>query len=346
MGALFITSMGEAVGKSALCAGIGVKLQANGRKVGFLKPVADHPEGGERDAELIKQLLSLEEPVEELCPVSLRIEDLAATVDESEPVWLKQIADVYARVSGGKDVVLVEGLGGFRAGSDRARISSRIVQKLGARGILIVPYEVETDVDQIVAAARMLADGLLGVVINEVPERRVEVVKTQMVPALELNGIKTFGILQEDRALLTVSVRDLAEHIGGSILNAQDRSGELVENLMVGAMSVDSALSYLTLKSNKAVITRGDRPDIQLAALETSTRCLILTGNMDPAPGILSRAMELEVPIVLVEKDTVSTLQALEGVLDRGSYFSEKKLERLGRLLDQDLDLETIYQAA
>ncbi|MEE8470485.1 MAG: phosphotransacetylase family protein [Dehalococcoidia bacterium] len=345
MVALLVTSTGEAVGKSALCAGLGAVLQANGKKVGFLKPVSCYPEGSDRDMGLMKQLLALEEPVEALCSVSARVEDLAATVDEEGPHWLKEIEKGYARVSQGKDVVMLEGVGGFEVGSNQARIVGRIVERLGARAILVVPYQVDLEEDRIVAMAKMLADSLLGVVINAVPERRMEALKSGIVASLERSGVKVLGVLPEERALFTVTVRELAEHLGGSIVNSQDRSNELVENLMVGAMSVDSALSYLTLKPNKAVITRGDRPDVQLAALETSTRCLVLTGNMDPAPGILSRALELEVPIVVVGRDTTSTMEALEGVFDKGRFLNEKKLEKLGRILEQHLDLETIHQA-
>ncbi len=345
MAALYVTSTGEAGGKSSLCAGLGRKLQAEGRRVGFLKPVSTRTDGGDRDAESMKQLLTLEEPVESLCLVSLNAKDLAATVDEKEPPWLKEIEEAYAKVSRGKDVVLLEGAGDFKAGSDAARVAGRIVEALKARAILIVGYEGDVEADQIVAAAKMLADSLLGVVINAVPERRMETAKAGIVPSLEQSGIKVLGVLPEDRALFSVTVGELAEHVGGSIVNSQDRSSELVESLMVGAMSVDSALSYLPLKANKAVITRGDRPDIQLAALETSTRCLVLTDNIDPTPGILGRALELEVPIVLVEGDTAGTMEALEGVFDRAVFSSERKVERLGRILEQHLDLEATYQA-
>lgn len=345
MVALYVTSMGEAAGKSSLCAGLGRKLRAEGRRVGFLKPVSTRTDGDDRDAEFMKQLLTLEEPVESLCLVSLNVKDLAATVDEKEPPWLKEIEEAYAKVSRGKDVVLLEGVGDFKAGSDAARVAGRIVEALKARAILLVGYEGDLEVDRIVAAAKMLADNLLGVVINAVPERRMELVKAQIVPSLEQSGTKVLGVLPEDRALLSVTVGELAEHVGGSILNSQDRSNELVESLMVGAMSVDSALSYLTLKPNKAVITRGDRPDIQLAALETSPKCLVLTDNIDPMPSILSRALELEVPIVLVEGDTAGTMEALEGVFDKAAFNSEKKAERLEQILEQNLDLEAIYRA-
>ena len=44
--------------------------------------------------------------------------------------------------------------------------------------------------------------------------------------------------------------------------------------------------------------------DIQLAALETSTSCLILTGNIYPSPSVLNRAEELCVPVLLTKLDT------------------------------------------
>ena len=344
MVALYVVSTGGAAGKSALCAGLGKKLQAEGKKVGYFKPVSTRPAGSDKDAELMKQLLNLEEPVESLCPVSTNVKDLAATADEKEPPWLKEIGKAYAAVSKDKDVVLVEGLSDLKAGSESARVASRIVEALKAKAILVAPYRSDLGGEQIVGAARGL-DSLLGVVINAVPERGMAMVKDHIVPSLDLGGVKVLGILPEDRMLLTATVAELAEHIGGSILNSQDHSNELVESLMVGAMSVDSALSYLTLKQNKAVITRGDRADIQLAALETSTKCLVLTGNIDPISNILSRALELDVPIVLVENDTVSTMDALEGAFGKAGFSHEKKLERLGQILEQHLDLKAIYQA-
>ena len=122
----------------------------------------------------------------------------------------------------------------------------------------------------------------------------------------------------EDRRSLALNVGELAELIQGEILNCPEQSGELVENLMVGAMCVDPAPHYFNLKSDKAVITRGDRADIQLGALETPTKCLILTGGAKPLPNILQRAEEKQVPIIVVEKDTAATLSELEEGLSRG----------------------------
>jgi BioD-like phosphotransacetylase family protein len=220
------------------------------------------------------------------------------------------------------------------------------VETLGAKAIIIVSYETSLQASQIVDAAKALAGHLLGVVINAVPQRRMESVKATLVKSIEQIGIRVLGVLPEDRALLTVSVGELAEHLGGSIINLPERSDNLVEAVMVGAMSPDPAISYLSLKQNKAVVTRGDRPDIQLGALRTSISCLVLTNNINPLTNILSLANAGKVPIVIVKDDTIHTMEALEGVLDKAKFSHEKKVERLEQLLEQHLDLESIYQTA
>jgi len=347
--ALYLTSMGEAAGKSALCAALGKSFKAEGKRVGFFKPVAVLPEkasagAGDKDTEFIKQSLALEEPADLLCPVSLSAEDLLATANEKEPSWLNKVKEAYARVSQGKDVVLVEGVSGFKAGSGSALVGSRTVEALSAKAVLIVRYQSDLEVSQIVAAAKALAGHLLGLVINAVPQRRMDSVKATLVESIEQNGVKVLGALPEDRVLLAASVGELAEHLGGSIINSPERSDNLVENVMVGAMSPDPAVSYLSLKQNKAVVTRGDRPDIQLAALTTSTSCLVLTGDAKPLPNVLGRATEIKVPVVVVKESTNSIMEAMEGVLDKAKFSHQRKVERLEQLLEEYLNLEPVYQ--
>ncbi len=345
--ALYLTSMGEAAGKSALCAALGKIFRADGRKVGYLKPVAiaEKADSSDKDFEFIKLTLALEEPVELLCPNYLGAKDLLASANEKEPAWLNRAKEALGAVSHGKDVVLLEGVSGFKAGSDMALAGSRIVETLGARAILIIRYESTLRVSQVVDAAKMLGGHLLGVIINAVPQRRMDSVKVDIVPGIERGGIKVLGVLPEERVLLTVSVGELAEHLGGNILNSPERSGELVESIMVGAMSPDPAISYLSLKPRKVVVTRGDRPDIQLAALETLTNCLVLTNNISPLPNILSRAKAVKTPVAVVKDDTVHTLEALERVWDKAKFSHEQKVDKLVQLLEQHLDLASIRQA-
>jgi BioD-like phosphotransacetylase family protein len=115
--------------------------------------------------------------------------------------------------------------------------------------------------------------------------------------------------------------------------------------MLVGAMSVESALTYFRRKPNKAVITGGDRADIQLAALETSTRSLVLTGNLYPNPVVLNRAEELGVPVLLTSLDTLSAVEIIERYFDRSRFQQPQKIERFTALLNEHFDFAGLYEA-
>ncbi len=106
------------------------------------------------------------------------------------------------------------------------------------------------------------------------------------------------GCSSRDTVLRSVTVGDLAEELGGEVLCAEDHLDELVETFALGAMSGESAFRFFQRKPNKAVITGGDRSDVIMAALRTSTKALILTGNLRPAVLVLSAAADQGVPMI------------------------------------------------
>jgi uncharacterized protein len=199
--------------------------------------------------------------------------------------------------------------------------------------------------DDALTARKRLGDLLIGVVLNAIPRQRMPFVQEMVKPALEERGVPVLAILPQERLLLSVSVGDLTEFLSGQALCCEDKMDELVEHLMVGAMSVDSALSYFRRKPNKAVITGGDRPDIQLAALETSTKCVILTGNLRPSPIILGRAEEVGVPMILVRQDTLTAVEVIERFFGKTRFHLEKKVERFEEMLDDRFDFRSLYAA-
>jgi BioD-like phosphotransacetylase family protein len=162
-------------------------------------------------------------------------------------------------------------------------------------------------------------------------------------PYLQKEGILVQGILPEERFLMSVSVGELATALGAEIVTRADKSDDLVENLMVGAMTGDVALSYFRQKPHKAVITGGDRSDIQLAALQTSTKCLILTGNLHPQDMIKGVAQEMGVPIVVSRYDTLSTIEIVEGFFGKSRFQQDKKTQCFQELLNEHFDFTSLY---
>jgi BioD-like phosphotransacetylase family protein len=115
---------------------------------------------------------------------------------------------------------------------------------------------------------------------------------------------------------------------------------------MVGAMCLDPAPAYFGRKEAKAVITRRDRPDILLGALQTPTRCLVLTGGGDKIdPYVLRGADDKGVAVLVVEQDTPATLERLEACLLGVRFRQEKKLPVLARLLQENLNLKALEKS-
>ena len=313
MGALYITSLDRGAGKTGICAGIGQYLLESGRKVGYLKPLS--AKGIDQDVAFMKHILALEAS-----------EDILSPSPDS-------VKKVYDQVCQGKDIVLVEGT--TVADKDAAGI----VDALDARVIIVAGYSVDLPVAEIIDGGKKFGQRLLGVVVNKVPEKKLGQVGDQ----LSAGGIKVLGLLPEVRALYGLTVGELAEMLEAEILNAPEKPVELVENIMLGALSVDSGLTYFQRKVNKAAVIRGGRSDLQLAALETSTRCLVLTGDTAPSEIVLHRAEEKEVPVIVAKESTSAAVASIEAALSQPRFNQEKKVPIMAGMIKRHLDLKALF---
>ena len=348
---IYVTSTQTFSGKSALCVGLLRRFQRDGFVIGYMKPVSTTARiVGEQvideDAHFVRQTFGLADALEDMAPVILTDQQVAAVLAGNGEDFAARVQAAYQSVSGDKDILVLEGGGSLREGWIVDLAPPHVAEMLGARTIVLVPYNQDLQlVDDLITARVRLGESLLGAVINSVPRHRMDFVQGQVKPFVEGHGVPVFAVLPKERVLLSVSVAELRDGLGGEILCSPQAVDELVEHLMVGAMSVDSALTYFRRKPNKAVITGGDRPDIQLAALETSTRCLILTGNLRPSPLIIGRAEEIGVPIILTRHDTMTAIQIIETFFGKTRFHQDKKLEHFDNLLNEHMDFEALYRA-
>jgi BioD-like phosphotransacetylase family protein len=329
LAALYVTSLQAGAGKTAVCAGLARHLQDAGKKVGYFKPlVAEIKEKAavDSDAEFMKSVLGLKESAADLCPVIAR-EGLA---DKIKPA--------YDKVAKDRDVVIVEGVWRIRPGAKPVEAASEVSKALEARVIIVEPYSPELDGAKLAAKYRGFGEDLLGIAVNKVPLRQLE----QVSERLSGGEVAVLGVLPEDRTLFGLTVGEIAENIGGEILNDADRLGEVVENLMLGAMVVDAGPLYYGRKANKAVVLRGDRPDMQLAALETSTRCLVLSGGVEPTYQVRTSAEDKGIPIILTQSDTISIVNTIELALGRPRFNQGKKLPRLLEIMEEHFNFEAV----
>ena len=320
MVALYVTSSSGAVGKTTICAGLGKHLLNDAKKVGYFKPIT-RDEGIDSDATFMKHILRLEEPIESICPLISDQNNLANSIKEA-----------YAKVSPGKEVVMVEGI--------PAEAPYGIIEALDARVIIVEGYSDRLPTAKLTDRYKDFGEYLLGVVLNKVPRSQLEHISAQFGEA----EINILGVLPEDRALFTLTVGELAAHIQGEILNCVEKSAELIENFMLGAMCVDPGPEYFGRKTNKAVVLGSERPDMQLAALETSTKCLVLSGNTPPIPAVLYTAEDKGIPIILAQGDTIATMMSIEDALGKARFNQEKKLPKLAEIMGQHFNFQAVYK--
>ena len=345
---LYIISIAPFSGKSAMCVGLGRKMQEDGVTVGYIKPVS--PVGkvfdgvlADEDAHFMKDVFSMAEPLSSISPIVLTSELVNSILAGKDPDCVGRVKAAFEEVSAHRDVVLIEGAAGIVEGAIAKLSAYDVARLLKAKVLLVVRYTDDLSMEVPLMVKSTIGDALVGMVFNAVPRGKMEMIEQEATPYMESQGIRVFGVLPQERVLLSISVVELAEALDAQILNSPERGDELVENLMVGAMGVDSALDYFRRKPNKAVITGGDRPDIQLAALQTSTKCVILTGNLPPNPLILAQAEDLGVPMLLTKPDTLTAVEMVERVFGKSRFHQEKKIVKFERLLDERFNFAGLY---
>ena len=205
--------------------------------------------------------------------------------------------------------------------------------------LLVATFSRDLDPDAVKSAADALGEGFQGVIINRVPTYGARAAETELKPGLEAAGLTVLGIVLESRALYGITVDDLISRLDARYALQLESGDALVEHVMVGANVLDAedfpaGPEYYAQRSNKAVIGRGDRPDFHWSAIDTPTRCVILTGNFEPIPYLLSKAEERQVPVAVVEKDTLDVMDALEDIFNGPALDSQAKLTAFTSLLE------------
>jgi BioD-like phosphotransacetylase family protein len=352
MKSLYITGAERYSGKTATCLALGVTLQKDGYKVGYLKPLSLQPwrignRIADEDAAYVKQVLNLSAEPWELSPVVITNEFLHQhLVNPDRADLMNEVQKAFQKQSQGQDVLIIEGGGSLREGYVVGLPTVGVVQKLGSQALVIAKYREEVRMlDDVLSTQARLDDAFLGILINRVPEDATEFVDKIAVPFLEKKKVKVFGVLPEVRGLSALTVGELIRLLDAEVLTRYQRAEALVENLTVGAMTAEAALSRFRRASNKAVITGGDRTDIQLAALETSTTCLILTGNLRPSPLVIKQAEEFGISVLLVRSNTMETIEQIEKFFGKTRLGQSSKLTQFEVLLEDHLDKQRLYEA-
>lgn len=104
------------------------------------------------------------------------------------------------------------------------------------------------------------------------------------------------------------SLSRMSKVLRGTFQHASEPEREEVLTVMVGAMSADNFTKRMhQYPAAGLMIVAGDRPTVQLPAIEYGVRCLVVTGGYQLSSGLLSLARDKDVNVLVSPLDTATT---------------------------------------
>lgn len=346
MNRIYVAGVGEKAGKTVVIAGLAQALREQGLRVAYRKPVGlarayRHGRPCDPDGEAMAQVLDLPSG-----------EELVAVLAGEAPRAWRPPAEAWPRIAAcaqvEADLLLLEGREWLGRGLLSGLSDVAVAQRLAAPVLLVAKYGGEPSVDAVLAAAQLLGGGvrLLGVVLNAVsPEAELSEVQAYAAPFLEERGIPVLGTLAFERRLQAVRVLEVLEAVGAEVVVEGDLQAE-VDRFLVGAMGAEAALQHLRrIPGQLAVITAGDRTDIQAAALAfPRVRALILSGGIRPERALLAEAQERGKTLAVAPQDTFTVAETADRLLGRSFLPDPRRLALLRDLVREGLNLERLRE--
>jgi hypothetical protein len=333
MKSLYLGSVVEKAGKSMVALGMAKDFPG---KVGYFRPfketlVSTHNRVVDQDAYLMKRALNLEQDEDTLCP---------CTYDLFKGTTIDKVTKCYDQATVDADLMLIEGTRNIATGYTYNVSGFAIAEAVGSDVILISSSK-PSALDRIGMLKRLMENykvNLAGVILNMTDDPATEAF-------LRGKGVNVLGSIPTIRQLKYFRVKEIAEALGAEVIvGDEDAMYKYVEEVTIGAMTPESAIKYMRRIPRKAVITGGDRSDIQMAALSTDTSCLVLTGGLYPAKTVVARAYEAEVPILLARYDTMTTAELIEHLIARIDPDDQSEIDTIAKTVKEHVDLDKIWQ--
>ena len=340
MGVLLVSAHLSGSGKTSLVAALLTQLLAEGRRVAYYKPFSTSPDNDPDISFISETILAGTDGPPVPTPLALpRNGSNGPLLPEEQSQTIRQCLSEIQSTAG---VVLIEGPDAVSPDGEPWSLPIDLTDLLACPALLIFPYANGLDFQTVLSAAESFSPGLSGLVINGVTSYRQRDVERGSLAQLRAAGATVFGAIPEDRVMLGVTVQQISEQLGGRWIQDPVNTDACIDRFLLGGNIMDAGHTYYGRYANQAVIVRAERPDIQMASLMEDTKCLVLTGGSEPSDYVKAEALEKDVPLISVTESTLSTAEALAGVLEPATPYSRTKVERFGQLMRQNLDMEAL----
>ena len=337
MGVLYVAGQSPGAGATAVCAALATQWQRSGKRVLIHEPLTLDARIPEADLELFARITGQPQGRFKTQPLeNRRLDSALGNALSAEVAGLAKEADV----------VVIHGLPMTDTQGAPVEASAMLAQRLGATVLGVLAYEPEGHGALAETWQEAFGVSLAGLIVNGRTRYAGHLMETEVISAIQQAGTQLLGFVPEDRTMLAPTVLQVADHLQARLLTHPSEHQRLVEQFIIGGLIMEWGGNYFGRFPRQAVIVRGGRIDIAMAALNFPMSCMVLTECSDPSQYVYQRADEQDVPLMAVTQNTMETANALETIDQQVSFHHPSKVERFTELLAGALDWATVNHAA
>lgn len=348
----YFCSLRERAGKSFLSIGFIQKLQKEGKKFAYFKPIGIPKSAFSDKADpdvnfILNTVYKTEKSYNLISPISIPDKYFIDLVDANKKEeYLEKIKSAYNEIIKDADYIIIEGNPSIMRFVSVGIDDVSIAQHLGINELIYVSIESsDRCIDNFFFTKNYFESKKVNiscVLFNKIDYEYIARIKELKEEHIDRYKIPVVGIIEKSVELFSPRVNELKEQIGGELINESASSGlnNHVETYLIGAMNAQTALKYFRQVKKAAVITGGDRADLALAALDQDVSCLILTGFIQPDINVITAANEKGIPLLLSPSDTYTTMRNLER-LKPG--IQEDEIDKVLDLIEKSIDWDLLF---
>jgi len=202
---------------------------------------------------------------------------------------------------------------------------------------------VENDVKNLNDLKSIYNERLIGFIVNGVWKYK----KNVLVQDLSKNELtkEVLAIVGQDRFFMSNTVQDVSKFLTTNKIIGNYNFNKIIENYLIGGFVLDWGPEYFSSKENVALIVRGDRPDLQLSAIQSETIAVIIaTTNITPVEYVIHEAKRLEIPILIVEENTEEAIEKLSNSIDSFKFDHKDKILYSNKVLNDNLNFDSLFE--
>jgi len=355
---IYIGATRQNDGKTITCLGLICALKKRLGSVGYIKPVGQRYveiDGAkiDEDALLVKEVYDLPGDLPDMSPIAIPRHFTENYIDSPHREELVDaVKQSFARISEGRDIVVIEGTGHAGVGSVFDMSNGDVAALLDSAVVIISSGGIGKPIDEIILNKAMFdAAGVqvLGAIINKVEQDKFDKVCSYVRRGLERKGIELLGVMPFRPHLSSPTIEQLIDDIDGELISGHRGLHNSVEKMVIGAMPPHQALDYFS--RGTLLITPGTREDLILAAMSSCllgpshSPCvagMILTGETPPQPSIIQLVEKTGIPVIRVEEDTYTVASRIGKLIVKIRPGDFDKIRAAEKLVEEFVDVERI----